>query len=73
MIARVYELILYLMVTIFMTWRYQGPGMSAVSRLLAIIYNWCWFNSSGAVGGGILLLPLTWSVSSYSLQTVFEK
>jgi hypothetical protein len=47
--------------------------MLALSRVLAIIYNWCWFSSSGAVGGGILLLPLMWSVSSYSLQTVFEK
>jgi len=47
--------------------------MSALSRLLAIICNWCGFNSSGAVGGGILLLPLILSVSSYSLQAVLEK
>lgn len=47
--------------------------MSALSRVLAIVCNWCGFNSSGAVGGGILLLPLIWSVPSYSLQTVLEK
>lgn len=47
--------------------------MSALSRVLAIICNWCGFTSSGAVGGGLLLLPLLWSVSSYSLQTVLEK
>jgi len=47
--------------------------MSALSRVLAIICNWCGFNSSGAVGGGILPLPLIWSVSSYSSQTVLEK
>ena len=47
--------------------------MPAQSRVLAIICNWCGFNSSGAVGGGILFLPLIWSLSSYSLQTVVEK
>lgn len=47
--------------------------MSALSRVLAIICNWCGFTSSGAVGGGLLPLPLLWSVSSCSLQSVLEK
>lgn len=58
MAARVFGLLLYVMVTIFLTSRLQGPGVSALSRALAMICNWCWMNSSGAVGGGVLFLIL---------------
>jgi hypothetical protein len=49
---------------IFLSLRWQDSGVSALDMLLAVIFNWCWLNSSGAVGGGTLLTALILSEST---------
>jgi hypothetical protein len=46
-------------------WRLQEPGVSALNMVLAVICNWCWFNSSGAVGEGILQFRCDLSLHAY--------